>query len=58
MNAGGKLFAYQSGVLIVGMSYGFFGSRDLFRLGFLLTIAQCVLLLLLVFLYWPLIGIR
>lgn len=56
--AGGKLFAYQSGVLIVGMSYGFFGSRDLFRLGFLLTIAQCVLLLLLVFLYWPLIGIR
>ena len=56
--AGGKLFAYQSGVLIVGMSYGFFGSRDLFRLGFLLTIAQCLLLLLLVFLYWPLIGIR
>src|SRR5438034_11780377 len=36
--AGGKLFAYQSGVLIVGMSYGYFGSRDLFRLGFLLTL--------------------
>jgi sodium-dependent dicarboxylate transporter 2/3/5 len=56
--AGGKLFAYQSGVLIVGMSYGYFGSRDLFRLGFLLTLVQCVLLLLLVFFYWPLIGIR
>jgi anion transporter len=56
--AGGKLFAYQSGVLIVGMSYGYFGSRDLFRLGALLTLVQCVLLLLLVFFYWPLIGIR
>ena len=56
--AGGKLFAYQSGVLIVGMSYGYFGSRDLFRLGFLLTLVQCVLLLLLVFFYWPLIGVR
>src|SRR5688572_23554517 len=31
--AGGKLFAYQSAVLIVGMSYGYFNSRDLFRLG-------------------------
>ena len=56
--ASGKLFAYQSGVLIVGMSYGYFGSRDLFRLGALLTVAQCVLLLALVFFYWPLIGIR
>jgi len=56
--AGGKLFAYQSGVLIVGMSYGYFDSRDLFRLGALLTVIQCVLLLLLVFLYWPLVGIR
>jgi len=56
--AGGKLFAYQSGVLIVGMSYGYFNSKDLFRLGLLLTLVQCVLLLLLVFFYWPLIGIR
>jgi len=45
-------------VLIVGMSYGYFSSRDLFRLGLLLTLMQCVLLLLLVFLYWPLIGVR
>ena len=27
--AGGKLFAYQSGVLIVGYSYGYFAARDL-----------------------------
>lgn len=56
--ASGKLFAYQSGVLIVGMSYGYFGSRDLLRLGLLLTIVQGALLLLLVLFYWPLIGIR
>jgi solute carrier family 13 (sodium-dependent dicarboxylate transporter), member 2/3/5 len=31
--AGGKLFAYQSGVLIVGYSYGYFEARDLLRLG-------------------------
>jgi hypothetical protein len=30
--AGGKLFAYQSGVLIVGYSYGYFEARDLLRL--------------------------
>jgi solute carrier family 13 (sodium-dependent dicarboxylate transporter), member 2/3/5 len=56
--AGGKLFAYQSGVLIVGMSYGYFTSRDLFRLGLLLTLVQCVVLVLLVLFYWPLIGLR
>jgi sodium-dependent dicarboxylate transporter 2/3/5 len=56
--AGGKLFAYQSGVLIVGMSYGYFGSRDLLRLGFLLTVVECVVLTLLVLFYWPLVGIR
>jgi len=56
--AGGKLFAYQSGVLIVGMSYGYFGSRDLFRLGLMLTLVECVVLLFLVLFYWPLIGIR
>jgi anion transporter len=56
--AGGKVFAYQSGVLVVGMSYGYFGSRDLFRLGLLLTLVQCALLILLVLFYWPMIGIR
>ena len=31
-SAGGKLFAYQSGVLIVGYSYGYFAARDLVRM--------------------------
>jgi solute carrier family 13 (sodium-dependent dicarboxylate transporter), member 2/3/5 len=56
--AGGKLFAYQSGVLIVGYSYGYFEPRDLVRMGAWLTIVEFVILLLLVPFYWPLIGIH
>jgi di/tricarboxylate transporter len=55
--AGGKLFAYQSGVLIVGYSYGYFNARDLLRLGWWLTVVELVALVLLVHIYWPLIGI-
>jgi solute carrier family 13 (sodium-dependent dicarboxylate transporter), member 2/3/5 len=55
--AGGKLFAYQSGVLIVGYSYGYFEARDLLRLGWWLTLVEFAILLLLVQVYWPLIGI-
>ncbi len=56
--AGGKLFAYQSGVLIVGYSYGYFEARDLIRIGWWLTVVEFVVLVLLVQLYWPLIGIH
>jgi solute carrier family 13 (sodium-dependent dicarboxylate transporter), member 2/3/5 len=56
--AGGKLFAYQSGVLIVGYSYGYFAARDLLILGTLLTVVEFVILLLLVPFYWPLIGLQ
>jgi solute carrier family 13 (sodium-dependent dicarboxylate transporter), member 2/3/5 len=56
--AGGKLFAYQSGVLIVGYSYGYFEARDLLRMGAWLTVVEFVILVLLVLFYWPLIGIR
>jgi solute carrier family 13 (sodium-dependent dicarboxylate transporter), member 2/3/5 len=56
--AGGKLFAYQSGVLIVGYSYGYFAARDLVRIGAWLTVVEFVVLLLLVQFYWPLIGLK
>jgi sodium-dependent dicarboxylate transporter 2/3/5 len=56
--AGGKLFVYQSGVLIVGYSYGYFAARDLLYMGALLTVIEFVLLLLLVQFYWPLIGLH
>jgi sodium-dependent dicarboxylate transporter 2/3/5 len=56
--AGGKLFAYQSGVLIVGYSYGYFAARDLVRIGACLTLVEFIVLVLLVQFYWPLIGIH
>jgi solute carrier family 13 (sodium-dependent dicarboxylate transporter), member 2/3/5 len=56
--AGGKLFAYQSGVLIVGYSYGYFAARDLVRVGAWLTVLEFVVLMVLVPFYWPLIGIH
>src|SRR5262252_10538513 len=56
--AGGKLFAYQSGVLIVGYSYGYFEARDLMRMGWWLTVVEFFVLLMLVPFYWPLIGIH
>jgi di/tricarboxylate transporter len=55
--AGGKIFVYQSAVLIVGYSYGYFETRDLFRLGLILTVVESLILLVLVPLYWPLIGL-
>jgi anion transporter len=57
-SAGGKIFVYQSGVLIIGYGYGYFGAKDIFRMGLLLTIVDCLIMLLVVPLYWPLIGIR
>lgn len=56
-SAGGKLFAYQSGVLVLGYSYGYFDARDLIRIGAWLTVVEFLILLLLVPFYWPLIGI-
>ncbi|OLC44722.1 MAG: hypothetical protein AUH43_17925 [Acidobacteria bacterium 13_1_40CM_65_14] len=55
--AGAKIFMYESAVLVVGYSYGYFDSKDLLKIGALLSIVACVILMLLVPLYWPLIGI-
>lgn len=56
--AGGKIFAYQNAVLVVGYSFGYFRGRDLVLLGSLLTVAEFVFLLPTVLIYWPLIGIQ
>lgn len=55
--SGGKIFVYQSAVMIVGYSYGYFDGRDMLRIGFALTFIESILLLLVVPFYWPLIGI-
>ena len=56
--AGPKVFIYESAVLVVGYSYGYFEAKDFFRLGIILTIVEGVLLVLLVQFYWPLIGVH
>jgi di/tricarboxylate transporter len=55
--SGGKIFVYQSAVLIVGYSYGFFDAKDLLKVGVILTVVESAILVLVVPLYWPLIGI-
>ncbi|HEX4802381.1 MAG TPA: SLC13 family permease [Myxococcaceae bacterium] len=56
--SGGKIFVYQSAVMIVGYSYGYFDGRDMLRIGTWLTVVEAAILLLLVPFYWPLLGIR
>jgi len=56
--AGAKILIYESAVLVVGYSYGYFGAKDVFRVGLWLSVIECVILLILVPLYWPLLGIR
>lgn len=55
--AGGKIFVYQSAVLIVGYSYGYFDAKDMLKVGLILTAVESLILLFLVPFYWPLIGI-
>ena len=55
--AGPKLFMYESAVLVVGYSYGYFDNKDMLKVGAVLSVVTALILLLLVPLYWPLIGI-
>jgi di/tricarboxylate transporter len=57
-SSGGKIFVYQSGVLIIGYAYGYFRSKDILRLGIIMSAVDSLLLLLVVPFFWPLIGIR
>jgi sodium-dependent dicarboxylate transporter 2/3/5 len=55
--AGPKIFMYESAVLVVGYSYGYFSNKDMIKVGAILSVVTALILLLLVPLYWPLIGI-
>ena len=55
--AGPKVFMYESAVLVVGYSYGYFSNKDMLKVGAILSVVTAIILLLLVPLYWPLIGI-
>jgi di/tricarboxylate transporter len=55
---GGNLFVYQSSVLVLGYSYGYFTGKDLLKVGLALTVIEGILLMFLVPLYWPMIGLN
>lgn len=55
--AGPKIFMYESAVLVVGYSYGYFDNKDMMKIGALLSVVTALILMLLVPFYWPLIGI-
>jgi len=55
--AGPKVFIYESAVLVVGYSYGYFSNKDMLKVGAILSVVTAIILLLLVPFYWPLIGI-
>jgi solute carrier family 13 (sodium-dependent dicarboxylate transporter), member 2/3/5 len=55
--AGGKIFLYQTAVLIVGYSFGCFTPKDMFKVGLALTIIEFVFLLLIVPFWWPVLGL-
>lgn len=55
--AGGKIFVYQGAVLVVGYSFGHFDAKDMLKVGLALTIVESLILMVLVPIYWPLIGL-
>ena len=57
-SSGGKIFVYQSGVLVLGYAYGYFRAKDILRLGLIMSLADSLMLLIVVPFYWPLIGIK
>ncbi|MDX2142047.1 MAG: SLC13 family permease [Rhodospirillaceae bacterium] len=56
-SSGGKLFAYESAVLVLGYGYGYFGHTDLIKIGVLLTITEFVVMAASILLYWSFLGI-
>jgi anion transporter len=55
--AGPKIFLYESAVLVVGYSYGYFDNKDMLKVGAIMSIVTAAIMFFLVPLYWPLIGI-
>ena len=56
-SSGGKLFAYQSGVLVLGYGYGYFRHTDLIKIGLFLTVVDFLVIWPSVLFYWPLLGL-
>jgi len=55
--SGGKLFVYQTAVLVVGYSYGFFRHTDLIKMGLAITVVEFFNVIITTAIWWPIIGI-
>jgi len=55
--SGGKFFVYQQSALAVGYAFGYFTTKDFFKFGVFFFIAESILLLVFIPLYWPLLGL-
>jgi hypothetical protein len=55
--ASAQIFVYQSTVLILGYSYGYFEPIDLFKIGGTMAVVEFFILLLVVGFYWPFLGL-
>jgi len=55
--AGGKIFVYQTAVLVVGYSYGYFRHVDLIKMGIAITLVEFVNVIIVAGLWWPIIGV-
>jgi anion transporter len=56
-SSAGTLFVYQASSFVLGYSYGYFEARDLLKVGALLSVVEGLFIMVLVSLYWPLIGL-
>ena len=54
---GGKLFVYQSSVLVLGYSFGYFRASDMIKIGLAITVVEFFIVILTAAVWWPLIGI-
>lgn len=57
LSSGPSILLYQSGIIILGHSYGHFEGKDFLKFGLVMTAVEFVLLLLSVTLFWPFIGL-
>jgi anion transporter len=53
----GRLFVYQASSLVLGYSFGVFTAKDLLKVGGILTLVEGLFVMILVPVYWPLIGL-
>lgn len=58
MATGGKLFIYQSLVLIAGYTFNSYNAKEIMKIGAFFLFFQFLVLLLIVNFYWPLVGIQ